>query len=73
MQNLNDQKSILIVEDDETLQETLAYNLSKEGYKVAVASNGQMGLEMARSQPFDVVVLDVMLPELDGFEVFIAG
>jgi len=69
MENQSEQKSILIVEDDDTLQETLAYNLSKEGYKVAVASNGQAGLEMARSQPFDVVVLDVMLPELDGLSV----
>ena len=69
MQNQDDQKSILIVEDDETLQETLAYNLSKEGYNVSTASDGQTGLEIARNQPFDLIVLDVMLPELDGLSV----
>jgi DNA-binding response OmpR family regulator len=61
--------SILIVEDDETLQETLAYNLDREGYTVATASDGPGGLEMARSQKPDLVVLDVMLPELDGLSV----
>jgi DNA-binding response OmpR family regulator len=61
--------SILIVEDDETLQETLAYNLVLEGYAVTTASDGSTGLEMARAQQPDLVVLDVMLPELDGLSV----
>jgi DNA-binding response OmpR family regulator len=69
MQNHKDQKSILIVEDDETLLQTLAYNLSKEGYSVSMASDGQSGLEVARTQTPDLVVLDVMLPELDGLSV----
>jgi DNA-binding response OmpR family regulator len=65
----NDQKSILIVEDDETLQQTLAYNLEKEGYRIVLANDGSTGLEMARSQEPDLVILDVMLPELDGLSV----
>jgi DNA-binding response OmpR family regulator len=65
----SDSKSILIVEDDQTLQETLAYNLSKEGYTVAIAGDGQTGLEMARTQSPDLVILDIMLPELDGLSI----
>ena len=61
--------SILIVEDDETLQETLAYNLDLEGYTVTSASDGAAGLEIARAQQPDLIVLDVMLPELDGLSV----
>ena len=67
--NDSQQKSILIVEDDETLQQTLAFNLEKEGYSVIVARDGSAGLELARSQQPDVVILDVMLPELDGLSV----
>jgi DNA-binding response OmpR family regulator len=69
MQDDNAQKSILIVEDDETLQQTLAYNLRNEGYMVHTARDGYNGLEMARAQSFDLIVLDVMLPELDGLSV----
>lgn len=63
------QKSILIVEDDETLQQTLAYNLEREGYSVSVAADGQSGLKIAKAQPLDLIVLDVMLPNLDGLSV----
>jgi DNA-binding response OmpR family regulator len=69
MPNEMEQKSILIVEDDETLQQTLAYNLREEGYVVNVAHNGYQGLELARTQSHDLIVLDVMLPELDGLSV----
>src|SRR6185436_10467933 len=65
----NNQKSILIVEDDETLAQTLAYNLEREGYTVAIATDGQSGLKIAREQPLDLIVLDVMLPQLDGLSV----
>lgn len=65
----SEQKSILVVEDDETLQQTLVYNLQQEGYQVAAAGDGQMALEVARAQPFDLIVLDIMLPELDGLSV----
>jgi DNA-binding response OmpR family regulator len=62
-------ESILIVEDEASLQETLAYNLSKQGYKVETASDGQSALKIARSLKPDLILLDIMLPILDGFEV----
>jgi DNA-binding response OmpR family regulator len=69
MSDGNNSTSILIVEDDETLLETLGYNLEREGYTVLTATDGQNGLEMARIQQPDLVILDVMLPELDGLSV----
>jgi DNA-binding response OmpR family regulator len=69
MSNHSEEKSILIVEDDETLQQTLAYNLEHEGYTVVVATDGLTSLKIARSQPLDLIILDVMLPELDGLSV----
>jgi DNA-binding response OmpR family regulator len=60
---------ILIVEDDPTLLETLAYNLTREGYKVETAQDGQKAIVLARNTPPQLVVLDIMLPVLDGFEV----
>lgn len=61
--------AILVVEDDETLQQTLVYNLEREGYAAAAAIDGQTGLELARSRPFDLILLDVMLPDLDGLSL----
>ena len=60
---------ILIVEDDKTLLETLAYNLSNEGYVALTAADGLTGLKMGREEEPDLIVLDVMLPELDGLSV----
>ncbi len=60
---------VLVVEDDLTLLDTLEYNLAGEGYKVLTASDGLTALEMAREDRPDLIVLDIMLPELDGFEV----
>ncbi|MEW6400459.1 MAG: response regulator transcription factor [Chloroflexota bacterium] len=62
-------ETILIVEDEPALQETLAYNLKKEGYTVETAGDGRSALESARRLKPDLLVLDIMLPELDGFEV----
>jgi len=62
-------KKILVVEDDQTLLEVLRYNLSKEGYKVLAATGGVQALEVARQEEPDLIVLDIMLPDLDGFEV----
>jgi len=67
--NTGQNKSILIVEDDQTLLQTLAFNLGKEGYKILTAGDGLTALELARTQPLDLVILDVMLPELDGLSV----
>lgn len=63
------QKSILIVEDDETLQQTLAYNLEREGYAISMAADGQTALKVARLYTYDLIILDIMLPELDGLSV----
>jgi DNA-binding response OmpR family regulator len=62
-------RRVLIVEDDATIREALALNLRAEGYAVSVASDGEAGLAAARSERPDLVVLDVMLPELDGLSV----
>lgn len=62
-------EKILIVEDELALQETLAYNLKKEGYDVESVGDGRMALEAARKIKPDLIVLDIMLPEMDGFEV----
>ena len=60
---------VLIVEDDQTLLETLAYNLNREGYEVIRASDGIAALNQAREHQPDLILLDVMLPELDGLTV----
>jgi two-component system, OmpR family, response regulator len=62
-------KKILIVEDDRTLLDVLEYNLKKEGYEVITAVDGIKGLEAARTQKPDLVILDIMLPGMNGFEV----
>lgn len=61
--------AILLVEDDETLRQTLELNLRAEGYEVRLADDGEAGLASARQAPPDLVVLDVMLPTLDGLTV----
>ena len=63
-----EQSRILIVEDDLTLLETLEYNLLRQQYEVYKAMDGQTGLEVARQQQPDLVVLDLMLPGLDGLK-----
>lgn len=62
-------KKILLVEDDDTLRKTLAYNLSQEGYKVLQSGDGAEALDLARGHSPDLIVLDVMLPSLDGLSV----
>lgn len=61
--------TILVVEDDDTLRETIEYNLTAQGYEVVVASDGRDALDKAREINPQLVLLDVMLPLLDGFEV----
>lgn len=60
---------VLVVEDDQTLSGVLKYNLSKEGYAVFSAADGAHALEVARSEKPDIILLDLMLPKLDGLEV----
>jgi two-component system, OmpR family, response regulator len=60
---------ILVVEDDETLNGILKYNLKKEGYNVITAFDGLQAVQTARREKPDLIILDLMLPELDGLEV----
>jgi DNA-binding response OmpR family regulator len=60
---------VLVVEDEPTLLETLTYNLSRQNYQVETATDGQQAVELAREIHPDLIVLDLMLPKLDGFEV----
>ncbi|MFP4395821.1 MAG: response regulator [Anaerolineales bacterium] len=62
-------ETILVVEDELVLRETLAYNLEKQGYQVHTAQDGRMGVELAYEVQPDLILLDIMLPGLDGFEV----
>lgn len=60
---------ILVIEDEEDIQELLRYNLQREGYRVSLASSGEKGYELIRTEKPDLVVLDLMLPGMDGLEV----
>ncbi len=63
------EKYILIVEDEKPISDILKFNLEKEGYKTRQAFDGEEGLNLAKSEDFDLVLLDVMLPKMDGFQV----
>jgi DNA-binding response OmpR family regulator len=65
----NGKKRILVVEDDESIILGLEMNLRAEGYEVTIALDGESGLERALGNGFDLVILDVMLPKMNGFEV----
>jgi two-component system response regulator PilR (NtrC family) len=58
--------SILVIDDEEIMREILDALLTREGYRVQLASSGEEGIELARSAPFDAVIVDVMMPGLDG-------
>lgn len=62
-------EKILVVEDESTLLETLEYNLKRQGYDVKTASDGQSAIKQAEIYSPDLIVLDIMLPIIDGFEV----
>jgi two-component system alkaline phosphatase synthesis response regulator PhoP len=62
-------ESILVVEDDEDILELLRYNLGKEGYRVTGAGSGEDALKAMQEKPPDLILLDLMLPDLDGLEV----
>jgi len=62
-------EKILVVDDEISLQETLAYNLKKQGYDVVTTGEGTEALRLAREIKPDLIILDIMLPGLDGFEI----
>lgn len=62
-------EKILVVEDEPVLRETLEYKLSREGYAVVSTDNGEQAVDMALAETPDLILLDIMLPGLDGFEV----
>jgi two-component system alkaline phosphatase synthesis response regulator PhoP len=62
-------KTVLVIEDDESIALGLEMNLGAEGYRVLTAADGKRGLELARSGDVDLVILDVMLPRLNGYEL----
>lgn len=63
------QKSLLIVDDDDEIRELLEFDLAQSGYKVDTAQNGFDGLEKAVNNYYDLVLLDVMMPKMNGFDV----
>lgn len=62
-------RRIVIIEDDPSLREALRYNLASEGYDVATAEDGAVGLELARDTAVDLVILDLMLPGMSGLDI----
>jgi two-component system, OmpR family, alkaline phosphatase synthesis response regulator PhoP len=62
-------KSVLVVEDDEDIRELVSYHLLKEGYQVASVASGEDALKLVEHQPPDLIVLDVMLPGVDGMTI----
>lgn len=69
MAETTDKKKVLVVEDEKNIAMTLAYNLMKAGYAYDLAFDGEDGLKKALSGNFDLILLDLMLPKMDGFEV----
>jgi two-component system phosphate regulon response regulator PhoB len=66
---MSEKKSILIVEDEEDILALIHYNLTREGYKVLTATSGEQGVKLACEHQPDLVVLDLMLPGIDGLQV----
>jgi len=66
---MSEKKRILVVDDEPDFAAIVQGNLEKEGFEVEIAYNGVEGLEKVRSNPPDAIVLDVMMPEMDGYKV----
>jgi len=66
---MNEKKRVLVIEDEKNIAYTLAYNLMQAGYETDIASDGEAGLNKAMTGRFDLILLDLMLPKMDGFEV----
>lgn len=69
MNDSENQKSILVVEDDPNIQEALRYSLEKENYNLILADDGNLALQLAKDQKPDLILLDLMLPGIDGLAV----
>jgi two-component system alkaline phosphatase synthesis response regulator PhoP len=65
---MNTGQKILIVDDEEDILEFVSYNLKKEGYKTYIATNGRDGIKLAKEHIPNLIILDVMMPEMDGIE-----
>ncbi len=66
---MKNKESVLVIEDEKNILELVKYNLEQEGYRVFTANRGDSGLELARKQKSDLIILDLMLPEIDGIEI----
>jgi DNA-binding response OmpR family regulator len=64
-----DAKTVLIADDDDDIRELVAYRMTRSGYAVLQAANGEEAVELATAERPDLAILDVMMPRLDGFEV----
>ena len=62
-------KKILIVDDEKPISDIIKFNMAKEGYEVVTAFNGREAIELFESEQPDIIILDLMLPEIDGLEV----
>ncbi len=62
-------EKILVIEDEKNITELVKYNLEQQGYRVLTSSRGDNGLEQARKEKPDLIILDLMLPEMDGLEI----
>lgn len=72
MAEQTDTMTVLLVEDNESLRDVLRCTLEEAGYRVLTAENGHQALEVAENIPFDVVVTDILMPEVDGLELIVA-
>ena len=66
---MRERKTVLVIEDEPDIQELLEFNLHKQGFNVLVAGDGETGLSSAVEHKPDLIILDIMLPGLDGLEV----
>ncbi len=66
---MDNQHRILVVDDEEALRTVLSGELVNEGYQVGTAGDGDEAITLIKQQPFDVVLLDIKMPKVDGFEV----
>jgi diguanylate cyclase (GGDEF)-like protein len=69
---MNDKRTIIVVEDEENMRSLLSYNLEKEGYDVATANNGEEGLLQVREHHPDLIISDVMMPKMNGYDFCLA-